>query len=51
MGSASSLITLENLAFFKRISVADYYKGYFSRELQGKSYLDVLRIKNEDKSG
>ncbi|KAJ0082916.1 hypothetical protein Patl1_10085 [Pistacia atlantica] len=49
MGPAPSLITPENPALFKRISVADYYKGYFSRELQGKSYLDGLRIKNEDK--
>ncbi|XP_031252146.1 protein SRG1-like [Pistacia vera] len=51
MGPAPSLITPENPALFKRISVADYYNGYFSRELQGKSYLDGLRIKNEDKSG
>ncbi|KAJ0081052.1 hypothetical protein Patl1_10239 [Pistacia atlantica] len=51
MGPASSLITPENPALFKRISVTDYYKRYFSRELQGKSYLDVLRIKNEDESG
>ncbi|KAJ0081390.1 hypothetical protein Patl1_10281 [Pistacia atlantica] len=50
MGPTPSLITPENPALF-RISVADYYKGFFSHELQGKSYLDVLRIKDEDESG
>ncbi|KAJ0017226.1 hypothetical protein Pint_10117 [Pistacia integerrima] len=51
MGPAPSLITPENPPLFKRISVADYYKGFLSHELQGKSYLDVLRIKDEDESG
>ncbi|KAJ0017255.1 hypothetical protein Pint_10097 [Pistacia integerrima] len=51
MGRAPSLITPENPPLFKRISVADYYKGFLSHELQGKSYLDVLRIKDEDESG
>ncbi|KAJ7978980.1 2-oxoglutarate (2OG) and Fe(II)-dependent oxygenase superfamily protein [Quillaja saponaria] len=48
IGPASSLITPETPALFKRIGVADYLKGLFSRELRGKSYVDVLRIKNED---
>ncbi|XP_061345872.1 protein SRG1-like [Gastrolobium bilobum] len=46
IGPTASLITPERPALFKRIGVADYYKGYFSRELQGKSYIDVVRIKN-----
>ncbi|KAJ0082919.1 hypothetical protein Patl1_10086 [Pistacia atlantica] len=50
MGPAPSLVTPETPALFERISVADYFKGFFSRELQGKSYLDVLRIENENDS-
>ncbi|KAJ7978993.1 2-oxoglutarate (2OG) and Fe(II)-dependent oxygenase superfamily protein [Quillaja saponaria] len=48
IGPATSLITPERPALFKRIGVEDYFKGLFSRELRGKSYLDVLRIKDED---
>ncbi|KAJ7968837.1 2-oxoglutarate (2OG) and Fe(II)-dependent oxygenase superfamily protein [Quillaja saponaria] len=51
MGPAPSLITPERQALFKRIGVADYLKGYFSRELLGKSYVDVLRIHNETNEG
>ncbi|KAL5774114.1 hypothetical protein ACOSP7_011671 [Xanthoceras sorbifolium] len=51
MGSAPSLITLETPALFRRISVADYLKGFFARELRGKSYIDIMRIQNgSDKS-
>ncbi|KAJ4703756.1 2-oxoglutarate (2OG) and Fe(II)-dependent oxygenase superfamily protein [Melia azedarach] len=48
MGPAPSLVTPETPALFRRIGMADFYKGYFSRELRGKSYLDVIRINNED---
>ncbi|GMY37829.1 protein SRG1-like [Fagus crenata] len=51
MGSAPSLVTPETPTLFKRIRVADYFKGYLSRELQGKSYLDVMRIQNEEEKG
>ena len=51
MGPAPSLVTPETRALFKRIGVADYFKGYLSRELQGKSYLDVRRIQNEEEKG
>ncbi|KAK7307012.1 hypothetical protein VNO77_39698 [Canavalia gladiata] len=44
---AQSLITPESPPMFNSISVEDFYKGYFSRHLQGKSYLDVMRIQNE----
>ncbi|KAL2349076.1 hypothetical protein Fmac_003076 [Flemingia macrophylla] len=42
-----SLVTPERPALFKRIGVADYLNGFFKRELQGKSYMDVIRIQNE----
>ncbi|KAJ7978987.1 Oxoglutarate-dependent dioxygenase 2 [Quillaja saponaria] len=48
IGPAPSLITPERPALFKRIGVEDYFKGFYSRELRGKSNLDVLRIKDED---
>ncbi|XP_061340689.1 protein SRG1-like [Gastrolobium bilobum] len=47
VGPVSSLVTPERPAMFKRIGVADYYNGFLSRELQGKSYMDVIRIQNE----
>ncbi|GMJ07546.1 SENESCENCE-RELATED GENE 1, senescence-related gene 1 [Hibiscus trionum] len=48
MGPAPSLITPQTPPLFRRIGVADYFKGYFSRELRGKSYLDVLRVQDEE---
>ncbi|KAF3450450.1 hypothetical protein FNV43_RR06532 [Rhamnella rubrinervis] len=48
LGPAPSLISKETPALFMRIGVADYYKGFFSRQLHGKSYVDVIRIHNSD---
>ncbi|XP_061340691.1 protein SRG1-like [Gastrolobium bilobum] len=47
IGPTPSLVTPERPALFRSISVADYFKAFFSRELQGKSLLDVIRIQNE----
>ncbi|KAL9255061.1 SRG1-like protein [Drosera capensis] len=44
IGPAQSLITLENPARFKRIVMSDFFKGLFSRPLDGKSYLDLMRV-------
>lgn len=46
IGPAPNLITSERPALFKRIGVADFLRGFFSRELNGKSYLDVMRIED-----
>ncbi|XP_075499562.1 oxoglutarate-dependent flavonoid 7-O-demethylase 1-like [Primulina tabacum] len=43
VGPAPSLITAETPAKFKRISVSDYLKGLFAKELVGKSHLDSIR--------
>lgn len=43
-GPAPSLVTLENPAKFKRIGAREYFKGLFSEELNGKSYLEAMRI-------
>lgn len=48
LGPAPSLVTPNNPTVFERISVLEYRKGYLSRELNGKSYLDSLRIKKEN---
>ncbi|CAL0326481.1 unnamed protein product [Lupinus luteus] len=44
VGPAPSLITEKSLPLFKRIHVKDYLKGLFARKLEGKSYLDTMRI-------
>lgn len=45
LGPAPSLITPESPPLFKRMGVVDYLRGFFARELNGKSYLEVMRIK------
>ncbi|CAI0452025.1 unnamed protein product [Linum tenue] len=45
LGPAPSLlINTQAQPKYRRIGVADYFKGYFRRELAGKSYVDVMRI-------
>ncbi|KAL5078867.1 hypothetical protein RYX36_007288 [Vicia faba] len=44
IGPTPTLVTPERPALFKTFSVEDYYKAYFSRRLQGKSCLDLMRI-------
>jgi isopenicillin N synthase-like dioxygenase len=48
IGPTPSLVTSERPALFKTLTVQDYYKAFFSRQLQGKSCLDVMRIQNEN---
>jgi len=46
IGPIQSLVTLERPALFKTLTVEDYYRVYFSRKLQGKSCLDLMRIQD-----
>ncbi|KAG5622234.1 hypothetical protein H5410_007452 [Solanum commersonii] len=39
LGPSSSLVTVDNPPKFKNIGVTEYYKGFFTRELVGKSYI------------
>ncbi|KAK4261860.1 hypothetical protein QN277_004800 [Acacia crassicarpa] len=48
IGPAPSLVGPEKPAQFKTLSVPDYYKGFISKEGPIKSYIDLLRIQNED---
>ncbi|GMN43402.1 hypothetical protein TIFTF001_012605 [Ficus carica] len=53
LGPAPSLMTPQTPPMFRSITVSDYYKGYFSRELRSKSYIDVVRtphVDQEDKA-
>nr|GMC48814.1 protein SRG1-like [Ipomoea batatas] len=44
LGPIPSLITPQNPAKFRSVGVTDYYKGFYSRKLDSKSYIDVMRI-------
>ncbi|XP_030967979.1 protein SRG1-like [Quercus lobata] len=44
MGPAPSLITPESPALFKRTGVADYFREFLSRELNGRALIDSMRI-------
>lgn len=48
IGPAPSLLTPERPALFRRIGVANFFRGYFAHELRGKSYVDAIRIGNEE---
>ncbi|KAF3449844.1 hypothetical protein FNV43_RR05923 [Rhamnella rubrinervis] len=48
LGPAPSLISKDRPALFKRISALDYFKGYTSKKLDGKSYIDTMRIPSSD---
>ncbi|WCJ32349.1 2-oxoglutarate (2OG) and Fe(II)-dependent oxygenase superfamily protein [Euphorbia peplus] len=45
---APSLITDETPALYRRLTVQDFFKGLFSRELRAKSYVDTLKIQDSE---
>ncbi|CAN7033257.1 unnamed protein product [Brassica rapa subsp. trilocularis] len=44
VGPVRSLVERQKAAFFKSVTIEEYFKGLFSRKLDGKAYLDVMRI-------
>ncbi|XP_042487733.1 probable 2-oxoglutarate/Fe(II)-dependent dioxygenase [Macadamia integrifolia] len=46
VGPARSLIGPGRPALFRRKGVADYFKALFTRKLDGKSYIEAMRIQN-----
>ncbi|RWR96128.1 senescence-related protein [Cinnamomum micranthum f. kanehirae] len=48
IGPARSLINAENPALFRRVGADKYYRDQFTRKLQGKAYLDSMRINYEE---
>ncbi|KAF8408982.1 hypothetical protein HHK36_005053 [Tetracentron sinense] len=47
-GPAPSLINPKNPALFKRVAVQKYYQDFFSRKLDGKSFLETMKIKYDE---
>ncbi|XP_061367063.1 protein SRG1-like [Gastrolobium bilobum] len=48
IGPGKSLISVENPPLFKSMLMEDYFKDFFSRNLNGKSHLEKMRIKTFD---
>lgn len=48
LGPAKSLITADSPPIFKTINVHEYFRGFFTRKLDGKSYVDTVRITCEN---
>ncbi|KAK7331432.1 hypothetical protein VNO77_25657 [Canavalia gladiata] len=48
IGPAISLINSENPPLFKTIGMEKYVKNYFTRNMDGKSYLEHMRITNQN---
>ncbi|XP_062087254.1 protein SRG1-like [Humulus lupulus] len=44
IGPAHGLVTQQNPALYKTLGLRDYVKGLFSRELDGKSYIDAMKL-------
>lgn len=44
IGPMRSLVERHKAAIFKSMTTEEYFNGLFSRVLDGKAYLDVLRI-------
>ena len=50
IGPTTSLVTKEEPAKFRRITVKEYFKGFFARELDRKSYLDLMRLEHHSEA-
>ncbi|KAL1224157.1 Protein SRG1 [Cardamine amara subsp. amara] len=44
IGPVKSLVERQKAAIFKSVTTKDYLNGFFSRQLDGKAYLDVMRV-------
>lgn len=44
LGPAPSLIGPSNPAIFRRMLLEEYFKEFFARRLNGKAYLDFMRV-------
>ncbi|OAY25044.1 protein SRG1 [Manihot esculenta] len=48
VGPATALINSQNPPLFRRVAMEKYVKDFFSRKLNGKSYLEHMKIQLED---
>ncbi|XP_071710567.1 protein SRG1-like [Rutidosis leptorrhynchoides] len=44
LGPAQSLVAQHKVANFRRVPLEEYFKGFFARKLDGKSYLDYMKL-------
>jgi len=47
VGPLESLITEQTPPQFRKVRVEEYFKNYFARKLEGKAYIDVMRIEHD----
>ncbi|XP_076893115.1 oxoglutarate-dependent flavonoid 7-O-demethylase 1-like [Bidens hawaiensis] len=48
LGPARSLVEKHNVANFQRVPLETYFKEFFARKLDGKSYLDIMKLERFD---
>lgn len=48
IGPLKSLVSSENPPLFKSMVMEDYFKDFFSQNLDGKSHLEKMRVKSFD---
>lgn len=48
LGPLESLITEETPPRFKKVGVDEYFKNFFARKLEGKAFIDDMRIEHDD---
>ncbi|CAK9158496.1 unnamed protein product, partial [Ilex paraguariensis] len=46
IGPANILINPQNPPLFKKITMENYFKDFLSHKLDGKSYLEQMKLKN-----
>lgn len=46
LGPAHSILGPENPPIFRRVPMEKYFKDFFARKLDGKSYVDFMRIED-----
>lgn len=51
LGPARSLIGPNKPAVFRRVPMDKYFKDFFARKLEGKSYLDFMKIETHEEDG
>ena len=45
---SNSLINPQNPPLFKQVSMEKYFQDFFSHKMDGKSFIDHMKIKNEE---
>ena len=46
IGPAIGLISPQNPPLFRRVGMEKYFRDFFSRKLEGKAYLEFMKIQN-----